>query len=102
MRIPLYQGSEMTEKIEWEVVDTPSPSARPTIWKLIKALLGPWWRWKVIGAAIIATLALLFFVTITGVIILVGVAGVVISIGIAKARRWLRRDGKSSALSNLE
>jgi hypothetical protein len=102
MRIPFYQGFtkelKMTEKTEWEVVDTPSPDTRQTKEHFLKAMLGPWWRWKIASAVIVAGLALVFFAALAGVIVLFVAVGAILSICIAKFRRWLRRDHGSAPL----
>lgn len=95
----------MNERVEWEVVDEPSPghtgntgntgnfdNKRPTLQQLLKTVLGRWWRWKIAGVATVAGLAAILFATVAGVILLTMVALGIVSIGIAKFRRWLHRD----------
>lgn len=85
----------MTEKTEWEIVDAP-PSAssdpRQTVWHALRAMLGPWWRWKLAATTIVAALTLAFFVALTGAMILVAAATAAVAIGIGRFRRWMRRD----------
>jgi uncharacterized YccA/Bax inhibitor family protein len=83
----------MIEKTEWEIVDAPSPEqpqARPSLWQLMKTLLGPWWQWKIAGIAITAGLALVLFAALTGVIVLLISATALTVFGIGKVRQWLR------------
>jgi hypothetical protein len=103
----LAKELKMTEKTEWEVVDAPSPNqghqghqeqARPTIWRLMKTLLGPWWQWKVAGVAIVAGMALVLFAALTGVAVLLMSATAITLFGIGKVRQWLRRDHGSPSL----
>lgn len=81
----------MTEKTEWELVDAPSPGTRPTLRDVLKALLGPHWRWKIAGAAVVASVALALLLTLTGVAALLLVAVAILSIGVGKLRHWLGR-----------
>ena len=61
----------------------------------MQALLGPWWRWKVAGSAALAVLTLIFFVTLTGMVIVVLAAGALIALGVGKLRQWLGRGSSS-------
>lgn len=79
----------MTEKTEWELIDAPSSDTQSKPGHLLKKLLGPWWRWKLAGAATVASMALVFFATLAGMIILLVLAGTILSFGIGKLRRWL-------------
>jgi hypothetical protein len=95
---------KVTEKVEWEVVDAPSPESnshqrQPHTHKhLLEALLGRWWRWKIAGVATVAILALVFFFTLASIFILVVPAIAVLSLGISKLGQWLRREQRSSSL----
>ncbi|WP_019143401.1 hypothetical protein [Noviherbaspirillum massiliense] len=79
----------MIEKTEWEVVDAPSPGARPTLRQLLQGVLGPHWYWKLAGMAVVASLALVLFATITGVILVLAATGALLSFGIGKFRQWM-------------
>lgn len=94
----------MTEKTEWEIVDAPASSSsssasssgaseaqRQSLWRTMQVLLGPWWRWKIAGTAILAVLTLVFFITLTGMAIVVLAAGGAIALGVSKVRQWLGR-----------
>lgn len=85
----------MTEKTEWELVDGAGPQARPTPQALLKAQLGPHWRWKVAGFILLATLALAVAVTLAGVAIVLVAAAAVLGFGVGKLRRWLGRGRRS-------
>lgn len=88
----------MTEKTEWEVVDGPSANTRQTPQGLLKALLGPHWRWKVAGTVIVAGMALMLFAAFAS-LFLVGLAVVaILSLGIGKLRQVLYR-GRSRGVS---
>lgn len=88
----------MTEKTEWEVIDTPLPEDRQTSQHRMKALLGSWWQWKVLGGVVVAGLALVFFVALTSVIVVAISVGALLLFGIGKIRQWLRRgDGAASS-----
>jgi hypothetical protein len=83
---------DMTEKAEWEVVDAPRAASRQTLAEAMKARLGPWWRWKLAGAAAVASLAVALLIALTGILILgMGIAAVAV-IGIRKLGQWLRRN----------
>jgi hypothetical protein len=71
---------------------------RQTIWGLMKNLFGPWWRWKIAGAATLASLVLVLFAVLTGMIILTVSAGAIMLIGAGKIRQWLRRRDAASSL----
>lgn len=88
----------MSEKTEWEVVDEPRPESRQTMRDLMKALLGRRWRWKLAGAATVASLAIVFFATLIGMTVLAMSAAAIISIGIGKLRQWWRRGNGTGAL----
>lgn len=92
----------MTEKIEWEVLDAPSSETRLTLRQLIKKLLGPWWRWKVAGAAAIASLTVVFVAALMGMIALVIFVGAILSLVIGKIRQWLHRGSAPSAVAGLQ
>jgi uncharacterized membrane protein HdeD (DUF308 family) len=81
----------MNDKTEWEVVEADQPDPRRTPADMLKAMLGPWWRWKIGAAVVLASLALLFFVALAGVVVVAVLAFALLSVGIAKLRRWLRQ-----------
>lgn len=80
----------MTEKTEWEVVDEQPRGERPRARDFMKALLGPRWRWKVAGGAIVSGIVLVTVAALTTMFALLLAAGAVVSIAVAKMRRWLR------------
>jgi len=92
----------MIEKTEWEIVDSPPPNngstadGRKSFLQVMQNLLGPWWRWKVAGATVIAVVALAFFAAVIGMIILIGTATAVVGIGASKLRQWGRQRGRAS------
>lgn len=97
----------MQEKTEWELVDEPGsqsgsqwrsqagtpnqPGATPGLKQLLRTVMGPWWRWKILGAALFTTLAVVMLAMLTGVFALIAAAGAVVAIGIGKLRQWSRR-----------
>lgn len=85
----------MTEKAEWELIDAPLPGTRPTLREVLKALLGRYWGWKLLGTAILASVVLALMVMLTGMAVLLVTAGAVLSIGIGKLRQWLGRSQRS-------
>ena len=87
----------MAEKIEWEVLDAPPSGTRPTPRQLMQKLLGRGWRWKVGGAAALASMVLLFFAALVSMMVVVLTVGAILSLGIRKIRRWLHRDPASAA-----
>jgi hypothetical protein len=102
-RISLLEGIEMNDRVEWEVVDERSPDnqpgnqpdKRPTMQQLMKNLLGPWWRWKIGLAATATAVAVLFFATLIGIVLLISVAIGLTAFSVAKLRRWMRRSSQS-------
>lgn len=92
----------MSEKVEWEVVDTegaqpngPRPPRSPD--ELLKAMLGPWWRWKVGAVTVVAGLALLFFAALAGVVVLTVIAFAMLALAFARLRSWLRKPSSREA-----
>jgi hypothetical protein len=97
----------MQEKTEWEVVDEPMPQpgsqwrsqedarmngqGAPGMGQILKALMGPWWRWKLLGAGLFAALAVAMLAMLTGVFAVIAAVGAALAIGFAKLRQWTRR-----------
>lgn len=97
----------MQEKTEWELVDDAGPQtgsqrraqdgaqgqagAAPGMKQLLQAMMGPWWRWKILGAALFAAIAVVMVAMLTGLLALVAAAGAVVAIGVGKLRQWTRR-----------
>jgi len=84
----------MTEKTEWEVVDEESqpndPHARPTTQQLLRAVLGPYWRWKLAGFFILTGITLAILAAFVGVIVLVLSAAAIVLFATTRIRRWLQ------------
>jgi len=101
----------MQEKTEWELIDEP---VRPSGYRrhahddaqgatqggaqgasgmkmLFQAMLGPWWRWKLVGAGLFAALVMVMVAMLTGVVALVAAATAALAIAIGKIRQWTRR-----------
>ena len=85
---------------EWEVVEPahrqgqqPPPKASRSA--MLRAMFGPWWRWKL--AALILALAVLaaFVFAVAGVMFLVIGGVVLVSLVVAKVRQLLRQSGSS-------
>lgn len=89
----------MSDKTEWEVVDGPSPGARPmprpNIRHLMQHLLGRGWRWKVAGGIAVAAVAVVFFATVSIVVALLMATVAVISLGVGKVRQMMDSRKKS-------
>ncbi|MES2535551.1 MAG: hypothetical protein V4632_06720 [Pseudomonadota bacterium] len=83
----------MPEKTEWEIVDGPAPGARPTLRQLLLTVLGPWWRWKLAGIAVVAITVLVFFATVVGVFMLVLSAAAILALVVRKVTQWMRSSG---------
>lgn len=90
-------SDQKLEQAEWEVVDTIGPQAPPKATRaaVMRAMLGPWWRWKMAAVALLlcAVLALVF--AMAGVLFVVGLAVVLVSLIVAKVRQLLRHNGRS-------
>lgn len=97
----------MSEKTEWELVDTPQSSHKSSGYHhgsqqemrqekdsssgyFLQTLLGRWWQLKLLGAGIVAVLALALLITIGGVLVLTLSLATVMSLGIARLISWLR------------
>lgn len=84
----------MIEKTEWEVIDEgaqPPPNTRPTAQQLLRAVLGPYWRWKLAGLFIITGVILTLLAAFVGVIVLVLSAAAIVFFATTRIRRWLQR-----------
>jgi hypothetical protein len=102
------EETEMTEETKWEIVDDSAPQGGNgngngngpapqglNAGNLLRAMLGPWWRWKVAVFAVTAAVLLTLLALFAGVIFLAAAAGVILSLVVAKFRKLLRRPGGS-------
>ncbi|MEC4720920.1 hypothetical protein RY831_17275 [Noviherbaspirillum sp. CPCC 100848] len=97
----------MSEKTEWELVDTPQPNhggdnpergARAgvnseqgkTSTNVLQAMLGRWWQLKLLGAGVAAVVAFALLLMIGGVLVLTISILAALSWGIARMVSWLR------------
>jgi hypothetical protein len=95
----------MSEKVEWEIVDDTASrrdsgarqSDATAARNPLQALLGPWWRWKIAGFALVAVLALVLLTLFAGAFLLAAAAGVALSLAAAKARRLFGRQRNTVA-----
>ena len=92
------QKHEQAVQAEWEVIEPFGPQQGPpkiSRAAMLRAILGPWWRWKI--AILILALAVLaaFVFAMAGVMFVVGVVVVVVSLVVAKVRQMLRQSGNS-------
>jgi len=89
----------MSDQTEWELVDTTEPraQAQPGASRsaLLRAMLGPWWRWKIAVTVLVACLALALVAALAGVLFVVGAGVVLVSLVVAKVRQVLRHHGSS-------
>jgi hypothetical protein len=99
----------MQDKIEWELVDEPSRQSdsqrrsqaqgrtqenahgKSGVKQILQTIMGPWWRWKLVGAGIFAAIALAMIAMLTGVLAVIAAAGAVLAIAVGKVRQWTRR-----------
>jgi len=95
----------MNDKVEWEVVDNeegrrrndgheaygnqPPPRA-PNPQEVLKAMLGPWWRWKLAAIFTIGGIALIIVATVAGILVVTGLAFALLALAIVKLRAWWR------------
>lgn len=92
------QKPEQPVQADWEVIEPASAQQAPpkiTRAAMLRALLGPWWRWKI--AILILALAVLaaFVFAVAGVMFVVGLVVVVASLVVAKVRQMLRQSSNS-------
>jgi hypothetical protein len=94
----------MSNKVEWELVDAPASRSSQSATHFLKALLGPWWKWKVGGAAIVTGAVLLLLATVAGIVILGLLAVALLSLAVHHVRAWLGngRHAASSGGSSLQ
>ena len=90
-------SDQKLEQTEWEVVDTVGPQTSPKATRaaMMRAIFGPWWRWKMVGVVLLlcAFLALVF--AMAGILFVVGIAVVLVSLIVAKVRQLLRNSSRS-------
>lgn len=82
----------MTERVEWEVVDSgPSPGSgkRQAAGEAMRMMLGRGWKWKIAGTAIVSLVTLALFATLTGALVLLFTAGTLLTIAVRKLKQWL-------------
>lgn len=97
----------MIEKPEWEVIDdgpqsNTQPNSRPTAPELLRAMLGPYWRWKIAGFLILAATILTILAVFVGAIVLVLFATAVVLFVTTKIRRWLQPSSGTHLPKNPE
>ena len=88
----------MNDKVEWEVVDDAEasqrgnrPPPRPaTPQEALKAMLGPWWRWKLAAMFVLGGLALVFVAAVAGIVVVSAIAFALVAIAVMRVRNWLR------------
>lgn len=85
------------EQTEWEVVEGVGEQAPPRASRaaMMRALLGPWWRWKIAGLVTVGCIILALVAALASVFFVVGVAVVLVSLVVAKVRQMLRQHGSS-------
>lgn len=85
------------EQTEWEVVEGAGPKASPKATRAdaMRAMLGPWWRWKIAGLVTAGCIILALVAALASVFFVVGVAVLLISLVVAKVRQMLRQHGSS-------
>jgi uncharacterized membrane protein YtjA (UPF0391 family) len=85
------------EQTEWEVVDGAAQQAPPRASRAatMRALLGPWWRWKIAGLVTAGCIVLALVAALASVLFVVGVAILLLSLVVAKVRQMLRRHAGS-------
>jgi hypothetical protein len=94
----------MPEKTEWEVIDDGAqsdarPNMQPTPQQLLRAMLGPYWRWKIAGFFILAGVVLALLIAFVGAVALTMAAAGFVLFATATIRRWLHR-GPNAHLTN--
>lgn len=86
------------EQTEWEVVEGVGQQGAPpraSRAAMMRALLGPWWRWKIAGMVTVGCIILALVAALASVFFVVGVAVVLVSLVVAKIRQMLRQHGSS-------
>ncbi len=85
------------EQTEWEVVEGigPKASTKTSRAAMMRAMLGPWWRWKIAGLVTAGCIILALVAALASVFFVVGVAVLLVSLVVAKVRQMLRQHGNS-------
>lgn len=85
------------EKNEWEVVEGTGPQASPKATRaaMMRAMLGPWWRWKIAGLVIAGCIILALVAALASMFFVIGVAVLLVTLVVAKIRQMLRQHGSS-------
>lgn len=88
---------QKSEQVEWEVVDNVSQQEQAKAGRAarMRAMMGPWWRWKIAGLLTVAGLLLTLAAVLASMLVVVGVAAVLLSLAVAKIRQMLRQPGSS-------
>lgn len=88
----------MTDKVDWELVDgerrtgrqyADSQDGAPSVQQAMRALLGRWWRWKILGVAVLVGLTLALLATVASVVVLIAATLAALAIVAAKIRKLL-------------
>jgi hypothetical protein len=92
------QKPDQPVQAEWEVVEPADarqapPKASRTA--MLRAMLGPWWRWKVASLMLALAVIAAFVFAMAGVMVIVGAVVLVVSLVVAKVRQMLRQSGNS-------
>ena len=91
------QKPDQSVQTEWEVVEPvgAQQSAKASRAAILRAMLGPWWRWKIAALMLAMTVLVAFVFAMAGVMFVVGVGVVLVSLVVAKVRQMLRQSGNS-------
>lgn len=86
----------MNDKPEWEVVDAEPADERRglppplTPQQALRAMLGPWWRWKLAGLFVLGAVALVFVAAVAGILVVTAIALALVAFAVMRVRAWWR------------
>lgn len=91
----------MIEKTQWEVVDEPQAGQRPSSSNFLNLLLGPYWKWKLLGGAIVVSIAVIIFAMLSGIVIFLGTIAAISAFVLAKLMHWLQPKDKDVQMGTV-
>lgn len=91
----------MNDKPEWEVVDAEPAGRRQqlppplTPQEALRAMLGPWWRWKLAGLFVLGGVVLVFVAAVAGILVVSAIAFALLAFAVMRLRAWWRGTGQA-------
>jgi hypothetical protein len=81
----------MPEHTDWEVVDGAGSDTRSRAANGMKAMLGPYWKWKVAALAVTGVALLVLLAMIAGIVVLAFTGAALLAIAVARIRKFFQQ-----------